>query len=549
MVSLLITFAWISLQSIVNRPGLIIYDFFQKQFPNDYSEKIALILIDSPTIDSLAREQSVFFPFPRSLYKEFLQSARELGANGIGFDIIFSEPSARGPEDDLAFATGISESGIPVVVASGDHSNKPNEILMKAKNLSWGDASTVNSTDGIFREINPSAETFTGQLFLKTQSGVLPKHSGLIHFALPSSIQTESFYNVLLTANDPKLKIDLQQKLKSKIWIVAYSAPGLFDIRPTPTDAQSAGVFIHANLLSEYLKNQTGMKSIHTLGSFYLITFLLIFWFFTIVFLNPQRPIVLFILSFSFTFLLPFLISISAWRYQNTWIDPIGFSIAMLLGTGAHFLYKIRRDWAERLTFAKTIQNSMSAGMLQLIETGEVEVTRFGEKREICILFADLAGFTTLSEQLTPEKLFELMNEYLDSAVSLILDRNGYVDKFIGDAVMALWGAPVKALADADSALAASLGFASVTHACQKRWKEQYGLDFPIYARVGLHFGEAMVGNLGSKDRFNYTALGDAVNLASRLEGAGKQYGQLITASGEIIAKCSSPYLDRPPSH
>ena len=152
----------------------------------------------------------------------------------------------------------------------------------------------------------------------------------------------------------------------------------------------------------------------------------------------------------------------------------------------------------------------MSPQMLKLIENGDVEVRRYGERREIVVMFADLSGFTTMSEQLTPEMLVNLMNDYLDHAVELVINDMGYVDKFIGDAIMALWGAPVKIEggpnAEADAALKTALGFADVTDACKKRWKQKYGLDLSLATRVGIHLGEAVVGNLGSHDRFNYTA-------------------------------------------
>jgi adenylate cyclase len=185
----------------------------------------------------------------------------------------------------------------------------------------------------------------------------------------------------------------------------------------------------------------------------------------------------------------------------------------------------------------------MSPQMLKLIEQGHVEVRRYGEKQDVFIMFSDLIGFTTMSEQVSPEMLVKLMNFYLDEAVKLIIGHSGYVDKFIGDAIMAIWGAPVKGAGslefDADSALKVAMSFCDVTELCRKKWEKQYGLVLPIGVRSGIHYGEAIVGNFGSHDRFNYTALGDTVNLASRLEGVGKYYNQLITVSGEVIAKAS----------
>jgi adenylate cyclase len=179
-----------------------------------------------------------------------------------------------------------------------------------------------------------------------------------------------------------------------------------------------------------------------------------------------------------------------------------------------------------------------------MIENGDVEVRRFGEKREVFVMFSDLVGFTTMSEQLSPEMLVKFMNSYLDGAVNLIISQSGYVDKFIGDAIMAIWGAPIRAdgkeQMNADFAVSVALKLGGVMEECRRNWKLEHGQDLSVSVRTGIHFGEAVVGNFGSHDRFNYTALGDTVNLAARLEGVGKYYNQSITISEEVLSKASS---------
>jgi adenylate cyclase len=204
---------------------------------------------------------------------------------------------------------------------------------------------------------------------------------------------------------------------------------------------------------------------------------------------------------------------------------------------------KVRRDWGDRRKFAKAIQHSMSPQLLKMIENGDVEVRRFGEKRQVFVMFSDLVGFTTMSEQLSPEMLVKFMNSYLDGAVNLIISQSGYVDKFIGDAIMAIWGAPIRAdgkeQMNADFAVTVALKLGDVMEECRRNWRLEYGQDLAVGVRTGIHFGEAVVGNFGSHDRFNYTALGDTVNLASRLEGVGKYYYQSITVSGDVLSKAS----------
>ena len=536
--------AWLHIGGVLERPGLIMHDWLQRTFPAPSSNQVALVLVDQASVDALAREQDLYFPFPRTLYVDLLNAAKKLGAKAVGFDIVFSEKS-RHQEDDQAFALAIESAGFPIAFVSDGDNSQPTEILKKAKGLAWGDTHTVPSPDGIFRRLAESPKSFA--------SALAPghTHTGWIHFTRPKSLPEVPLYNVLQTETGEELKPEilngLKSKLSGKIWVVGYSAAGLLDVKPSPIDPHGPGAYLPAHLISEKLQGLTGIHPLETSWYLTLSLGLILIWLGFLLAFNPQHPTSLLFLSLSTSILGPIIVSVAGWNAWQAWIDPVALGSCLLTTVGIHFTYKIRRDWAERRRFARAIEHSMSPDMLKMIENGEVEIRRYGEKREICILFADLSGFTTMSENLTPEMLVQLMNEYLDGAVDLILKNSGYVDKFIGDAVMALWGAPIKTSTDvstgqtqdANAALTAALGFSNVTAICRERWKKERNFELPVFARVGVHFGEAIVGNIGSHNRFNYTALGDAVNLASRLEGVGKYYDQLVTASGEIMAQAS----------
>jgi adenylate cyclase len=157
-----------------------------------------------------------------------------------------------------------------------------------------------------------------------------------------------------------------------------------------------------------------------------------------------------------------------------------------------------------------------------------------GEKREATVFFCDLAGFTDLSEQVTPEELLELINGYLQETSDCLMEHGAYIDKYIGDAVMAVFGAP---LAQPDHALAAcraALGAQRILAARNKKLAVTHGRTLGM--RIGINTGTMIVGNLGSARKKNYTVLGDAVNLASRLEGANKEFGTAILL-GESTAR------------
>jgi adenylate cyclase len=216
--------------------------------------------------------------------------------------------------------------------------------------------------------------------------------------------------------------------------------------------------------------------------------------------------------------------------------------VGLGLMLAAFLTYRFQTEWRERERLAKSIENSMSTSMVKMIRNGELSLARFGERRTISILFSDLSGFTTLSEQTDPARLVEILNLYLDECVDLVFHHAGYVDKFIGDAIMALWGAPVVGQDDhAKLALRAALEYEAAVTRFNAKAREQYGFEKDLFtARVGLHSGPAIVGNIGSHSRYNYTAIGDSVNLASRLEGLGKYYGLTLLISEEALREAGA---------
>jgi adenylate cyclase len=175
----------------------------------------------------------------------------------------------------------------------------------------------------------------------------------------------------------------------------------------------------------------------------------------------------------------------------------------------------------------------------QLIDE-KVEAKIGGEKREMTMFFSDIAKFTSISEQTEPEKLVDALCTYFETVSKIILDDRGTIDKYIGDSVMAFWGAPTPIPNHAELACRSAVKIQWLLHAIFRKWENTGKL--PFYTRIGLNTGEVLVGNMGYNERLNYTVIGDQVNLASRLEGANKVYGTNILTSRSTYERCKDTF-------
>lgn len=212
---------------------------------------------------------------------------------------------------------------------------------------------------------------------------------------------------------------------------------------------------------------------------------------------------------------------------------------ALALMIGYRFVIADREERFLRKSFAFYLAPEVIDGM---VASGKMPVLG-GEMRNITMFFSDLSGFSSIAEKMTPSELVALMNDYLSAMTDIIESHGGYVDKYIGDSIVAMFGAPADDPDHARNAVAAALQ-------CRERL-EQLNENHPAFRgrglahRIGLNSGEAVVGNIGSRRRFNYTVMSDTVNLASRLEGANKYFGTVIMASEMTVNQSRSAYIWR----
>lgn len=324
--------------------------------------------------------------------------------------------------------------------------------------------------------------------------------------------------------------------VKGKIILFGTSAAGLHDIRSTPFDAIYPGVETHANLLDNILnqnfiqKPQWGIL-IDVLA---LVLFPIICFF--ILLINRA------VLSF---FMILFLVfTIIATQYYIMFYEGIMFNTIFLvleilsiffIGMIINFIYETKQKEFIKSKFA----NKVSTQVMEEILKEQNNLNLIGQMQEISIFFSDIRNFTTISENMKPEDLINYLNSYMTPMVEIITKNQGTIDKFIGDAIMAYWNAPKQIKNHANLALNSAILQINSLSKINEKLKQE---NLPeINIGIGLNIGSCVVGEMGSRGRSDYTCIGDAVNLASRLEGLNKKYQSNIIISEFFLQKLINP--------
>ena len=503
---------------------------------------MGLVVVDQKSLDRLEAE-GVVFPLPRQIYGAVVEVAKISKAKAVVFDILFTEPSSYGPEDDRLFADLIQKSGLPVFfpAASFNGSVKEPITIIKAQAKSLGAVNFMAESDGVIRK-TPDYLPFGDQqiislpqtVFLSLGGNGEQKNRSLQTNYSEKAFPKISLYDLLKVYRDfqdgkvPSIDLEF---LKHRTWIVGYTAPGLHDLKPMPLNHEAPGMLLHATGIA----NRFSGQGFYEVASLVYLSLIILIVLLSVYLMNKASdPFVATLWLTGLALLFPFICLILFWR-SGIWCNPLPTFVSIFVAGGTQLVWNFQMLWKERMKLAKSLQHSMSPEMLDLIRTGEVQITRFGEEREITVLFSDLAGFTTLSEKSTPAEMVRILNAYLDDVAGLIISNSGYIDKFIGDAVMVLWGAPVKQENQANLAFQTAIKFKEICENFNHKMQAQNPDFEKLITRVGLHTGRAIVGNIGAKQRHNYTAIGDCVNLASRIEGIGKNYHVELTLTEDVV--------------
>ncbi len=319
--------------------------------------------------------------------------------------------------------------------------------------------------------------------------------------------------------------------IAGRIVLIGASAPGLFDLRATPLDTSVAGVEIHAQAIEQILaanmlhrpELSSGVEVVFTIAAGLLLAFM-VRWSGPVTGAVAGAAIMAAVVG-------------AAWwaRAQLGWLlDPsypaLVLTALYIFCTGFFYFHTTRDRNRVRTAFS----HYMAPSIVEELARAPEKLRLGGENRTVTLYRSDLAGFSKLSEELEPHDLVQLMNEYLTAMTDIVMDHEGFIDKYIGDAIDGVFGAPADDREHALHAVKAAL-------AAQAKLQEMNAAGLPVLRdrklrqRIGIHTGVGIVGNIGSKRRFNYTVMGDSANLASRLEGANKFYGTSILASEATV--------------
>jgi len=330
------------------------------------------------------------------------------------------------------------------------------------------------------------------------------------------------------------------QAIARKLVLIGTSAVGLLDVKTTPLDASLPGVEVHAQVLESALTKTILSQPNYAIGA-ELITAIILG--IVVIWLAPVfGPITLVILGSIFAAVLIG----TSWYFYTSQRLLIDFTYPLLSTTLIYLTLifsNFVREQAQRRRIRSAFSQYLSPALVAQLAQSPEKLKLGGEEREMTIMFSDVRGFTTISESYKhdPHGLTTLMNRFLTPLTNAILDRKGTIDKYMGDAIMAFWNAPLDDPEHQINACHAALDMLEKIDALNKRREDEAAhgghVYIPLNVGIGLNTGICVVGNMGSDLRFDYSVLGDSVNLASRLEGQSKEYGfPIIVGSKTALA-------------
>lgn len=553
-------------------------------------DPIVLIALDQQSLDWGQRENQLSWPWPREAYALILDFCRRSKVKAVAFDLLFSESSLYGVDDDLVLAAALRRAGTVVgsaALGSGSATRWPGvndwfitekppvnseqfvRVSLPVSELAdafaaLGNVRAVPDSDGVFRSAalvtylndqpvpslalaiylsthrdvrirtDDAGYNFSGQhVPVGSEGRVVPRYRGA-SATFPTLSAAAVIQSELLLQEGEQPLIDPGQ-LQGAYVLFGLSAPGLFDLRPTPLDGVFPGMEIHATLLDNLLADDFLKTTPRVALNLWAFGFALVSGLLICRCRNTAQTVVLFAL------LIPLPLVAGYLAYGSGYVLSVAFpGGAVIFALIGGVLFNYATEGRKKREIRKAFNQYLHPTVIEQLVDNPEKLKLGGEKRELSIFFSDLEGFTSIAEGLEPEALTSLLNAYLTEMTDIILDTGGTIDKYEGDAIIAFWNAPLDQPDHAKRAVQAALACQARLAELRPEFTQHYGYELSM--RIGINTGEAVVGNMGSTRRFDYTMLGDAVNLAARLEGVNKVFATRILIS-EATANRLDPAL------
>ncbi|MBU8913825.1 MAG: adenylate/guanylate cyclase domain-containing protein [Spirochaetales bacterium] len=318
--------------------------------------------------------------------------------------------------------------------------------------------------------------------------------------------------------------------LEGKYVLLGLEAAGLFDLRPTSVDSRAPGVTVHATMLDNLLSGEV-MRDFSVWATAVLLVILTVGAAMAATYASKTISEVLLMLGFLAG---PVLLAGGAYMI-GAWLQLVVLLIAVFLALAAANVANYATEGAAKRQIRGMFGRYLSPAVISQLEENPEAAGLGGKEAEITIFFSDIQKFSVIATKLDADVLVSFLNLYLTPMTNVILDEGGGIDKYEGDAIIAQWGAPIEHEDHAQRGLRSMVKCQTLLEELRPQLREQFGVE--VYQRIGMSSGPAIVGNMGSDLRFDYTMIGKAVNLAARLEGANKAFGAFSMVSEYTIDK------------
>lgn len=516
---------------------------------------------------------SEVFPWSREVYAHLIERLIEGGARTVVIDLMFPAPSGRHPEGDEVLQRCLEKYRKHVILAAdliaqgvhkGDNESVqlPFDGLIKQK---WpadervGFVSYWPDPDGVIRasrfHYSPdpalperSLPSFAAATLLSQNlSDRLPADSNFhsVRFGDPASYQPVSLHEIF-APSIWESNYGSGKRFAGKTIFLGPVARQLQDFHPTSV-GKIAGVQIHAHLYAAAKAGQLLRAMPSWFSPVSIAAAAALAWLLTSRSRQPVLAMGAFFGLVIASILCQMLLFNHAAVVVHASTPTLAFGLICISGFSYDFLLELRQKQALKRSVMRFHSPDVAEQIVQHPET--YHSIRQGAVRCIVVLFSDIRGYTSMSEQLTAQQMVTQLNEYFERMVAVVFQRKGAVDKFIGDAMMAVWGRfrndsrEAELADDARQAVSAALAMRAELAILNEGWRERNITQLTI--GIGIHQGEAVVGEIGSQERAELTAIGDCVNLGSRLEGATKEYGLDLLISDVVQERVASSYICR----